>query len=258
MTTNRIRAAVLIGVVTVAAFAVATTYAQRGGGFRQRFQTPNFAPNVRYDGKFVFVRMSYPYYGRAQAPWSHDYPAGETHFMRILSTISNVWSHVEETNILSFSDPEMFKYPLIYLCEPGYWELAEPEVKALHDYFLKGGFMVIDDFPSRAWGQFDYTMSRVFPGLQWVELDESHPVFHTFFEINSFNIIPPYANLGGKPTFLALFEDNDPTKRMYAIANYQNDISEFWEFSETGYAPVDLTNEAYKIGVNEFIYGLTH
>ena len=41
------------------------------------------------------------------------------------------------------------------------------------------------------------------------------------------------------------------------IANFQNDLSEYWEHSDTGYAPVDLTNEAYKIGVNEFIYGLT-
>ncbi|MEZ5317745.1 MAG: DUF4159 domain-containing protein [Vicinamibacterales bacterium] len=258
MTTKRIRAAVVLGVVAVATVAAATISAQRGGGFRQRFAPQNFAPPVRYDGKFVFVRMSYPYVGRGMPPWSHDYPTGETHFMRILSTITNVWSHVEESSILSFSDPEMFKFPLVYLCEPGYWELTETEVKALRSYLLKGGFMVVDDFPSWAWGQFDFTMSRVFPGLQWIELDETHPIFHTFFEINPFNVIPPYAQLGGKPKFMALFEDNDPTKRMYAIANYQNDISEFWEFSETGWQPVDLTNEAYKIGVNEFVYGLTH
>ncbi len=34
--------------------------------------------------------------------------------------------------------------------------------------------------------------------------------------------------------FRALFEDNDPKKRMLAVANYQNDLSEFWEFSEQG------------------------
>ena len=36
-----------------------------------------------------------------------------------------------------------------------------------------------------------------------------------------------------------------------------NDISEYWEFSDTGVMPVDL-NEAYKFGVNYVIYGLTH
>jgi hypothetical protein len=43
-----------------------------------------------------------------------------------------------------------------------------------------------------------------------------------------------------------------------AIANYNGDIGEFWEWSDTGYAPIDLSNEAYKVGVNYMIYGLTH
>ena len=36
------------------------------------------------------------------------------------------------------------------------------------------------------------------------------------------------------------------------------DISEYWEWSDTGFAPVDLNNEAYKYGINYVIYGLTH
>ena len=61
-----------------------------------------------------------------------------------------------------------------------------------------------------------------------------------------------------KPRFMALFEDNDPKKRMLCIANYQNDLSEFWEFSEEGRYLVQDSNEAYKVGVNQFIYGITH
>ncbi len=45
---------------------------------------------------------------------------------------------------------------------------------------------------------------------------------------------------------------------MLVIANYQNDMSEFWECSDTGYAPIDVTNEAYKVGINQFMYGITH
>ena len=44
---------------------------------------------------------------------------------------------------------------------------------------------------------------------------------------------------------------------MMVVANYQNDLSEFWEFSETGRYVVGETNEAYKVGVNQFIYGMT-
>ena len=33
-------------------------------------------------------------------------------------------------------------------------------------------------------------MSRVFPEGRWVELDATHPIFHSFFEIDSLDIIP--------------------------------------------------------------------
>jgi len=238
--------------VTVA--VATTTLAQRGGGFNF---AGGYSANQRYDGKFTFVRMAYPWRSYRNPPWSHDYPDGEVHFMKILTAVSNVNAHVEETNILNFGDPEMFKYPLIYLVEPGYWSLEEEQVKALRDYLKKGGFMIVDDFPSWAWSNFDLMMSQCFPESRWIDLDASHPIWHTFFEINSLDMTT-YYNLGGKPIFRALFEDNDPNKRMMVIANYQNDVSEYWEFSETGLRPVDESNEAYKFGVNEFIYGITH
>ena len=40
---------------------------------------------------------------------------------------------------------------------------------------------------------------------------------------------------------------------------YHGDIGNpGWEWSGTGLRPVDDTNEAYKLGVNYIIYGLTH
>ena len=58
--------------------------------------------------------------------------------------------------------------------------------------------------------------------------------------------------------FRGIFEDNDPKKRLMAIVNFNTDISEFWEFSATGFRPIDESNEAYKLGVNYIMYGLTH
>ena len=238
--------------ILLAVLAGASLLAQRYGGYQ------TFSGNVRYDGKFTFVRMSYSWFDRRGPAWAHDYPTGETHFMKILTTISNVTGHTDGTSILAFNDPEMFKFPLLYLCEPGYWQASDDDINSLRNFLLKGGFLVVDDFPSWAWGNFDQQIARVFPQGRWIELTPEHPIFHSFFEINSFDIIPQAYNLGGRPIFRAMFEDNDPTKRMYIIANYQNDISEFWEFSEQGIYPIDSTNEAYKIGVNEFVYGITH
>jgi len=47
-------------------------------------------------------------------------------------------------------------------------------------------------------------------------------------------------------------------KRLLFIANYNNDVGEYWEFSDTGWTPIDLSNEAYKLGVNYIVYALTH
>ncbi len=62
---------------------------------------------------------------------------------------------------------------------------------------------------------------------------------------------------GAKSVFYGVFEQNDPKQRMLAIVNYNNDLSEYWEFSDTGMFPLDMSNEAYKLGVNYIIYALT-
>jgi hypothetical protein len=242
----------------------ATTLAQRPGS-RTPMQQQSYSGNVRYDGKFVFVRMSYAWNGGRGAPWAHDWPVGEEHFLKILTSISNVDAHVDASSIMHFSDPELFKFPVAYLVEPGFWYMSDSDVTNLRAYLLKGGFLIVDDFPFRTggridtWGNFEEQMSRVFPDAKWTELlDASHPIFHSFFEINSLDVVPMAYQLGDKPRFMALFEDNDPKKRMLVIANYQNDLSEFWEFSEEGRYLVSDSNEAYKVGVNQFIYGITH
>ena len=42
------------------------------------------------------------------------------------------------------------------------------------------------------------------------------------------------------------------------LINYNNGVAEYWEWSDTGFLPVDFTNEAYKLGVNYIVYALTH
>ena len=90
-----------------------------------------------------------------------------------------------------------------------------------------------------------------------MDIDATSPVFHAFFEIESLDIIPQAYDTG-RPRFRGLYEDNDPKKRLMIVAAYNTDISEFWEWSDTGYAPIEANNEAYKLGVNLFMYGILH
>jgi hypothetical protein len=218
---------------------------------------------VPYDGRFTFVRMSYDEglrgAGRGGPHWAHDYPTGESHFLQILTAVSSLSANVDSSSVMAFDDPDMFRNPVIYLVEPGYWLPTDEQVTALRTYLAKGGFLIVDDFPDWAWANFEEQMRRVLPLGRWVDLNETpeHPVFHTFYEVDANALLTAY-DLGGRPAFRALYLDNDPEARMQVIANYHNDLSEYWEFSDTGMAAVDETNEAYKFGVNEFIYGITH
>ena len=60
--TLRRRRTVLALAMCVGVVAIATPLAQRS--YRQ-----SYSGNVRYDGKFVFIRLSYPWYGGRGAPW---------------------------------------------------------------------------------------------------------------------------------------------------------------------------------------------
>ena len=57
------------------------------------------------------------------------------------------------------------------------------------------------------------------------------PVYHSFFDIDSLEYEPVY--IPAIPIFYGLFEDNDPNGRLISVANHNNDIGEFWEYSTT-------------------------
>jgi len=218
--------------------------------------------NVDYDGRFTFARIRYRVgmrgfgRGRGQDPWAHDFPRAERNFMEILKETTLIAPFMEGSNVFSTDDPELTKYPLAYLSEPGYWNPSEEEVEGLANYLLKGGFLIADDFRDRDWWNLEAQMQRVLPDATWVQLDESHPIFDAFFRIESLETLTSYGRQ--RPSYMGIFEDNDPEKRLVVIANYNNDIGEYWEFSDVGYYPIDLSNEAYKLGVNYVIYAMTH
>ena len=252
-------AALALASAAVAATAYAQSPILRYGNARG----PAIQPNVEYTGQFTFVRLRYgpPIAFQSQrVPWSHDYPNGEQHFMRIMNDVTYLKPRIMESNVMALDDPELMHYPVAYMSEPGYWVMTESEASAFRAYLQKGGFVIFDDFAENrgGWDYFDRVFRQVMPGAKWVELDGTHPIFHSFFEIpNPLKFLPPY-DRELKPSYLGLFEDNDPGKRLMAIVNYNNDISEYWEYSGQGFAPVSDENEAYKLGVNYIIYGLTH
>lgn len=224
--------------------------------------TPDGSENEAYDGRVQFVRLRYQYGlanfgGGRLAPWAHDHPRAETHFMKIMDELTLVRPRVTGSNVFSLDEPDLMQFPLAYMSEPGFWRPSEGEVAGLRAYLLKGGFLIFDDFRGTDWENVQTQMRRVLPEHDFLAIDGGQPVFHSFFEIPDPLILePPYGGL--PPAYYGVFERNEPTGRLMVVANVNNDLGEYWEFSDTGFMPVDLSNEAYKFGVNYAMYALTH
>src|SRR4051812_3677594 len=212
----------------------------------QRFFGMDFVPeehNVRYSGQFTFVRLKYSvapggYYYRNIPSWAHGYSntesgvSAEHQLTKILDSISAVHPRLEESNVFAVDDPQLCNYPVAYMTEAGYWDLTDKEAKAFGHYLNKGGFVIFDDFrpPPRGgggWETFETNMHRILPNAEIVDLDVSDPIFHSFFEIESFNIIPQDYD-ENRPIIRGIYEHNDHSRRLVAVINFNTDISNFW------------------------------
>jgi hypothetical protein len=252
------------------------------GGFGDRGYEPTIQ-NPEYNGQFTFARIKYTsgvgpgygvggYYYRGIPAWAHGYVPdprrgsgrAETNLMKIMDDVTYLNGRVEESVVAGFDDPALFRYPVAYMTEPGFWTMNEKEAAGLRAYLLKGGFLIVDDFrhdgegnAGGGWDNFESNVRRAFPEEKFFTLTPSVPVYDSFFRIESFDIIPQAYDRSA-PEFYGLFENNDPKKRLMMVVNYSTDVAQFWEFSATGLLPIDESNEAYKLGVNYIMYGLTH
>jgi Domain of unknown function (DUF4159) len=213
-----------------------------------------------YDGRFRFIRLRWDggnTFGRRgmNSAWMHDYPRAELNLAKILQELTLIDVN-PEGRILGLDDPELFNYPIVYMWEPGFWILSDQQAERFREYLLKGGFAIFDDFEYDQWDNLEGQMRRVLPGARWFEIKESHRVFDSFFRMKE--IYFPHPMYGIKPTYYGIFEGNDPSSRLMVVANHNHDVAEYWEFSDAGLWPIDLSNEAYKLGVNFMVYGLIH
>lgn len=215
---------------------------------------------IEFASHFTFTRIRYGSGmrgGFGGASWSHDYPAADRNLSAILDYITNMRVRLNPTNVLGLDDPRVFNNPIIYISEPGFWTIRESEAKNLRDYLLKGGFVIFDDFDGEdQWSNMAAQMARALPEHVFIDITPEHPIFHVFFDVRDLYV--PNEVVRKTPVYRAIFENNDPSRRMIALANYNNDIAEYWEWSAEGLFDPDPVNNAYRLGVNYILYAMTH
>ena len=83
--------------------------------------------------------------------------------------------------------------PLLFMEDVGTAEFSELEVKNLREFFLKGGFLWVDDLlGSLAWTQWSRQMARVLPPSEVpiVDIPLTHPIMHTLYDVKDFPQVP--------------------------------------------------------------------
>jgi hypothetical protein len=262
---------------TALAFGPAPGAAQQEnrGGANLGFDPSGYQQfNTEYTGHFTFVRLMYrtsPRRAYRNPGWAHDYPVAERNFGKILDELTSMTPWLGGSNVMAMDDPELFKYPVAYLSEPGDWELSPVEAETLRAYLLKGGFMILDDLRGFQWDNTVRMIQYMLPDHRITEIPLEHAIFDSFFHLEEENIrMPhPYGGGGGRrgggdgggalASYWGVFEDNDPVNgRLMMIVNRDNDIGDYMEWSDRGFVPIALSNEAYKLGVNYVVYAFTH
>ena len=211
--------------------------------------------------EFIFARvqfnMSYEAIFEREAPWHHDYPYAEDLYLGMIREITGVYTSQESYQIVRLDSEDIFKYPFLYFSEPGYLELTSKELTNLREYLNRGGFMMLDDFRGVDLDNLQDQMKKVFPNREMYKLDVRHEIFHTYYDIDSLVMDPPYRDIrfSGGPEFWGM---NDDEGRLIMLANQNNDLGEFWEWVDRKEMPFQPAAKSMRLGINYLIYAMTH
>jgi hypothetical protein len=221
--------------------------------------------------EFVFARakvtnrdpfLYWPNYFPENPPWRHDYPSSDSFITKLLHEMTGVRVAPDSFKIVSLDSDEVFKYPFLYLSEPGFMDLNDQEIHNLGEYIRRGGFIMADDFRNEEFlGNWDElavlrsTLKRAVPDRELVRLDLSHPVFHSFFDVDTLDMKAPYEEHFLKPEFWGM---SDKHGNLQVLAFYNNDVGDFWKYLDHGDAPLQDSIRSIRVGIDAIIYAMTH
>lgn len=114
------------------------------------------------------------------------------HFLADAQKETNIWPEQRFTSVKLESE-ELFQFPFAVMSGEASFTLTEPQVENLRRYLTSGGFLVASPgCSSPLWASsFESQIARVLPGVALEELDMSHPIFHTVYDITELKTKKP-------------------------------------------------------------------
>lgn len=230
--------------------------------------------------EFTWIRGRYENYaggrgGRRGGWWDTDFPDAEQNFMRGVQRYTFIDTTTNSTRWIDLTDPQLFEHMFLYMTMkrvpigsmrtgPNF---NPEEVEALREFMHRGGFVMLDDFWGEAHFQdFLIEITKIFPDRELIQLDMNHEIFRMFYDIEEVPQVPgravtwDYGNVTLNdprypPSVHAILDD---TGRVMLVANFNSDMGDGWEHTFLEMYPTQMTNEAYRLGINYLIYAYTH
>lgn len=208
--------------------------------------------------------------------WDTDYPDSDENFLRGVQRYTNIDTNPRNHEFIEIIDPRLFENIFLYMN----WKrvpigssfsgpnFSPEEIEALREFMFRGGFVMVDDF----WGQphlddMFMEIGKIFPEREIIKLNNTHEIFHVFFDIDEVAQVPGrmvtwdfggFMNLDDPsypPEVYAVLDDDG---RVMMVANYNTDLGDGWEHTFYKGYPTKATNDAYKIGINFLMYAFSH
>jgi hypothetical protein len=249
----------------------------RSRGFDVLGAGSGLAPKEFPDRDFAVCRLVYTEGRRFAGGWRTDYPLGDRNlsirFSELTKTrVSRAGDGSRNHYLVRITDDQLFQCPFIIGGDIGSIEISPSDAKQLRTYFMKGGFLWVDDMWGTAqWESWSSEIAKVFPPSEYPieDVPVSDPIFRSQFLVDHMPQIPNYPYWRGSggdtseqgadsrvPVFRAI---RDKHGRIMIAMTHNTDIADAWEregenpeyfyrFSPTGYA----------LGINVLLHALTH
>jgi hypothetical protein len=241
-----------------------------GQGFGRRQQYFDYGSPV--PSEFYWTRLQYnSSYGggggggfRSFGGWSRDYPKADNDCLIALRRLTRINSP-SPLNVSDLHSDHIFDYPWIYAVSVNTWTFTDEEAKRLHDYLLKGGFLMVDDFHGTDdWQRFMAGMRQVLPDRPVEDLKDQDEIYHVLYDINEKFQIPSeiYVNTGRTyekdgyvPKWRAIRDEHG--RIMVAICANMH-LGDAWEWADSPEYPEKFSGLAFRIVLNYITYSMTH
>ena len=212
--------------------------------------------------------------GEGFGPWQRDYPKADIQFLMAMKRLTNVntrsTSQVVDLDAPDSDPHSLNNYPWVYAVQAETWSFNAEEAKKMHDYLMKGGFLMVDDFHgAQDWELFMQGLHQFLPNAQVEDLKDSDEIFHVLFDLSQRFQIPGEqyvwsgrtyeAGAGGDigyiPGWRAVRDDKG---RIIVAICFNMHLGDAWEWADDPRYPEKFASLAFRVGLNYIVYGMTH